>query len=150
MSETRSVTVTRTYDAPIELVYRAWSEAEHIMRWMKCDAAVTMNVVGWEGRAGARFSYRMAKAGEFEANVTGRILTADPPRVFEYATDPDPELGAPELRVRVELEEVAGGTLLTLRHTGLPSLDFCGIVEGGWSVSLELLRGVVETEEQCA
>lgn len=29
----RDFVVTRTFDAPIELVWRAWSDPEHVMRW---------------------------------------------------------------------------------------------------------------------
>jgi uncharacterized protein YndB with AHSA1/START domain len=31
--ETRNVVVTRTFDAPVEEVWNAWSEPEYVMRW---------------------------------------------------------------------------------------------------------------------
>lgn len=143
--ESRSVQLTRVFDAPIDLVYQAWTDPAHVMKWMKCHPDATMEVEGWEPRAGAMFRYRMAKVGEFEALSTGRILEADPPNVFVYATDPNPALGAPELTVRVELEPVDEKTKLTLTHSGLPNEGFCGIVEGGWTVSLGLLQDLVLT-----
>jgi uncharacterized protein YndB with AHSA1/START domain len=32
-SKTRDLIVTRVFDAPIELVWKAWTNPEHIMRW---------------------------------------------------------------------------------------------------------------------
>lgn len=144
-NETRTVTLSRVYEAPIELVYEAWTNPEHVARWMKCDPAATMDVTGWRPEVGATWTYRMAKegTGAFEAITTGEVLEADPPHVFAYRTDPDPRLGAPSLTVRVVLSEVEGGTRLDLTHSGLPNDAFCGIVEGGWGVSLELLRDLV-------
>lgn len=143
--ETRTVQITRHFDAPIELVYEAWTQREHISNWMKCNSEATMDVHSWEATPGATFSYRMAKEGEFEVNATGRVLEAEAPRVFCYCIDAAPELGAPELTIRVELAEIDGGTELTLTHSGLPNEQFCGIVEGGWGVSLELLKDVLVT-----
>ena len=143
MSDSRTVTVSRVFDAPIDLVYRAWTEPEHIANWMKCDPEATMDVAAWEPRVGGAIAYHMFKPGVFEARTTGRVVEADPPRAFAFTTDPNPELGAPELTIRIALAEVDGRTELTLTHSGLPTDEFCGIVEGGWSVSLELLRDVV-------
>ncbi len=62
--ETRTVRVTRVFDAPIELVYEAWTRGDHIAKWMKCDRAATMEVEGWEPRVGATFRCRMALEGQ--------------------------------------------------------------------------------------
>ena len=43
-SQLRSVRLTRVFDAPIELVFRAWTEAEHVTRWMKCGQDVELTV----------------------------------------------------------------------------------------------------------
>ena len=143
--ESRTVAVSKVYDAPIELVYEAWTNPTHVAVWMKCDAEATMDVTGWKPEVGSTWTYRMAKEGDgaFEALTMGEVLEADPPHVFAYRTDPDPRLGAPALTVRVVLSEVEGGTKLDLTHTGLPNDAFCGFVEGGWGVSLELLRDLV-------
>ncbi len=33
MSKTKDLVVTRTFDAPLALVWNAWSDPEHVMRW---------------------------------------------------------------------------------------------------------------------
>ena len=32
-SPTRTMTLTRTFDAPVEQVWKQWSESENVMRW---------------------------------------------------------------------------------------------------------------------
>ena len=140
MSDTKSVTLTRVFNAPIDLVYQAWADAQQVSKWMKCEPGVTVSYDGWEARVGAEFSSVMAKPGEWEVKSTGRIIEADPPRVFAYAQDPNPQMNMPEMSVRAEFEEVDGGTKLTLTHSGLPNDEMCGIVEGGWSGGMQQLE----------
>ena len=33
MAEKRDVVITRTFDAPVEQVWKAWTEPEFVMRW---------------------------------------------------------------------------------------------------------------------
>ncbi len=147
MPELRSVTLKRTFDAPIDLVFRACSEGEHIRNWMKCDADATLDITSWEVRVGGAIDYKMAKPGVFEARTTGRVIEVDPPRVFAFTSDPDPGFGTPELTVRFELAEVEGGkTELTLTHSGLPGEEMCNIVTGGWTNGLAMLGELVEAQ----
>jgi len=138
-----TVQVTRVFDAPIDLFYRAWTEGAHVSSWMKCDPEATMDVAKWEPHVGGAIEYHMFKPGVFEARTTGKVIEADPPRAFAYSMDANPAIGAPELTIRIALSEVEAGTELTLTHSGLPHDEMCGLVEGGWAVSLDLLKDVV-------
>lgn len=137
------VTLTRVFDAPIDLVYRAWTDAEHVTKWMKCDVEATLEVENWVPEVGAEFKTHMAQPGVFETWGTGRFTEVDPPNLLEYVSDPDPKLGVGEMRVRVELEDFGGRTQVTLTHFGMPD-EICGIIEGGWTASLAQLEPVVE------
>ena len=142
--ETKSVQVKKVYDAPIQLVFDAWTRAEHVTKWMKCDAQATLDLEGWEPRVGATFKTRMARGEQLIAASTGRVLEVDAPTLFSYATDPMPQLGVGEMTVRIELREVDESTTeLTLTHSGVPNDQICGFLEAGWGVSLELLRDLV-------
>ena len=85
----------------------------------------------------------MVKVGQWEAVTTGSFLEVEPPRLLVYRTDPNPELGTPELTIRVELDPVEDGTRLTLTHSGIPSDDLCGIIEAGWTASLGAMAEIV-------
>lgn len=142
--ERLSVTLTREYDAPIDLVFSAWTDPNHVSRWMKCDDAAIVECTSWEPKTGASFSTKMEMPGQWKVESTGRFLEVDPPHLLVYATDADPGMQMPQLEVRVELEVLSPTrTRLTLTHSGLPNDDMCGIVEGGWTHSLTTLESIV-------
>ena len=139
-AERLSVTLTREFNAPIDLVFSAWTDANHVVRWMKCDANVTLTVGGWEPKVGQKYTTRMEMPGQWTADGTGTFLEVDPPRLLVYRSDADEAMGAPEMTVRVELEDLGDDrTKLTLTHSGIPSDEMCGIIQGGWSGGLEML-----------
>lgn len=139
-----SVTLTREFDAPIDLVYVAWADATHVTRWMKCAASVNLTVEGWEPAVGARFTTRMEMPGQWTNEGTGTFIEVDPPRLLAYTSDPDEATGMPPMTVRVELEPLGESrTKLTLTHTGIPSDDMCGIIQGGWTNGLSMLEEVL-------
>lgn len=137
------VTLTRVFDAPIDLVFRAWTEREQVERWMKCEPSVEVAYEGWAPEAGTAFRSVMRKPGEWEVSGTGRIVEVDPPRLLVYVNDANPSMQMPETTIRIVLEEVDSGTRLTLTHSGLPNEGMCGIVEGGWTNSLTQLGELV-------
>ncbi len=142
--ERLSVTITREYDAPIDLVYAAWTDAEQVSRWMKCDASVVLECTSWKPEPGATYETTMEMPGQWKVHGTGRFTEVDPPRVLAYASDPDPAMSMPAMEVRVELEDLgASRTRLTLTHSGMPSDDICGIIRGGWRNSLQALDDLV-------
>ena len=135
--------LTRVFNAPIDVVYRAWTDAEQLVQWMKCEPSVEVSYENWHPEVGRKFATSMKKPGEWETHGTGRFLEVDPPHVLAYCSDANPELGVPEMTVRIELKEVDGGTELTLTHSGLPSDEMKGIVQGGWTQSLSMLGDLV-------
>jgi uncharacterized protein YndB with AHSA1/START domain len=60
------LTVTRTFDAPRDLVYRAWADPRLLERWMG-PRSLTMEVETWEIDRGGpwRFVNRDAEGGEY-------------------------------------------------------------------------------------
>lgn len=148
--QTRTVRLTRVFDAPIDLVFRVWTEANHVTRWMKCDPGVELTVENWVPAVGTRFSTKMVNPGAWEAVTTGSFLEVDPPRLLVYRTDANPALGTPELTIRVELESVDDKTQLTLSHSGIPTDDLCGIIEAGWTASLQAMGEIVSAHEEAS
>ena len=139
LPEAHSVTLRRVFDAPIDLVFRAWTEAEHVRRWMKCDGAARLEVENWVAIPGNEFKTRMRLEGVFDTRGAGVVTEVEAPTLFAYTTYADPELGTPEMQVRIELVDLDGKTELTLTHTGIPTIDLCEIMEAGWTSSLALL-----------
>ncbi|HLQ39116.1 MAG TPA: SRPBCC domain-containing protein [Planctomycetota bacterium] len=134
-----TVTITRVLAAPIELVWRAWTDPAQVVRWMKCEPGVAVTYTGWQPAVGARFTSTMCKPGAWENRGSGEFLAVEPPRLLAYRMDANPAIGAPAMTVRIELESTAGGTRLTLSHSGIPSDMMRGIIEAGWTGSLQML-----------
>lgn len=54
----RTLTMRRTFDAPIQLVWDAWTQPEHIARWWGPQGMET-NVLEHDFRVGGRWKYTM-------------------------------------------------------------------------------------------
>lgn len=147
--ERRSVTVTRVFEAPIELVYSAWVRPEHVVRWMKCDVEATYEVEDWDPAPGRAFRTHMVQEGVFDVRSSGRFDEVEPPTLLSYTFDADPALGTPKMQVRVELAERKGGTEVSVTQSGVP-FDLCPVIEGGWTNSLGTLAGVAAELERGA
>ena len=75
--------------------------------------------------------------------IVGEFLEIDPPRklvmTWHRAGTPD----APTI-VTYMLEQLNGGTRLTLRHTGITSPEACTNVSIGWKTSFDKLTDVLD------
>ncbi|MDA8015961.1 MAG: SRPBCC domain-containing protein [Thermoanaerobaculia bacterium] len=142
-SERRSVTLQRVFEAPIDLVFEAWTQARHVEQWMKCDVKATLELENWVPAVGSEFRTHMVLPGVFDTWGSGRFLEVAPPRLLVYRLDADPELQVPEMEVRVEFRDLDGRTELTLTHSGIPNEQLCGIIDGGWTASLGQLQDLV-------
>ncbi|HEX8520005.1 MAG TPA: SRPBCC domain-containing protein [Pseudonocardia sp.] len=124
--EARVVTLSRTFDVPVDEVWEACTDAGRIPRWF-------LPVTG-ELRPGGRF--------QLEGNAGGTVERCDPPRSFAATW----EFGDQLSTIAVELApEPGGGTLLTLEHV-VPVDDHWrrfgpGAVGIGWELALLGLAG---------
>jgi uncharacterized protein YndB with AHSA1/START domain len=139
------ILITREFDAPPELVYKAWTTPELVRKWW-AGRRGEMKVVDIDLRVGGTWRYVMLAHGEFEVAFHGeyreivpgeRIVTTE---VYEGAP-PAPE-GEDVLNV-ITFTEVEGGTLLELLVQA-PSKQVRDTIvdsgmEGGLQEQMELL-----------
>ena len=107
-----TLTFERHLGHPIEDVWDAITGSDHLQRWYMTKAII-------EGRKDGRIEFW---SGGAQVHVTGRILTWDPPRVFEHERNIEPRKGIPTGErsiIRWELAPEAEGTRLRLTHTRL-------------------------------
>ena len=109
------ILITREFDAPKHLVYRAWTTPELVMRWWSGQRG-EMKVADIDLRVGGTWRYVMVATGGYEVAFHGeyreivpdeRILTTE---VYEGAP---PEAGEPALNL-VTFSEADGRTTLDL------------------------------------
>lgn len=54
----RTITLQRTFNAPIELVWEAWTESQHIAHWWS-PKGITTKVIEHDFRVGGKWKYSM-------------------------------------------------------------------------------------------
>jgi uncharacterized protein YndB with AHSA1/START domain len=116
----RELVITRSYDAPAHLLFRAWSQPEHIMRWFGPE--------GWpvthcemDFRVGGTYRFAMTGPdGEQGTPFGGTYLEIVPNEKIVY-DDAFESPGAERMVMTVTFEESGGQTTLTV-HTLFPSV----------------------------
>jgi uncharacterized protein YndB with AHSA1/START domain len=124
------IVVTRIYDAPRELVFRAWTDPAHIMRWWG-PRGHTSPFVSVDLRKGGefRFSMRAESGGDtWGKGIYQEIVVPERIVYLTYFTDADGTIVSPthygisaehptEAIVTLTFENLDGKTKFTFRHT---------------------------------
>ena len=140
--EPLSLTLTRLYDAPRDLVFRVWTEPEHLRRWC-APTGFTVPDSDGDLRPGGAWRATMRAPDGSEHRLAGVYREIAPPErlVFTHAwLDADGRPGI-ETLVTVTLEDRAGRTLLTLVQSGFESAGSRDGHAGGWTETLDRLAG---------
>lgn len=135
----REFTLVRDFDAPRELVYRTWTEPDHMGKWLMPNGVTTpQDTISQELRVGGRWRWTMVndEDGTHYPTVAEFREIVEPERlVFTWGDE-----AAQPAVVTVTLAEHDGGTRLTL-HLAAPAemvTDESG-VESGWNECLDNL-----------
>ena len=146
--------IERVFDAPRELVWRAWTESEHFMRWYG-PQGFTLPTCEIDFRVGGRHLWGMRSPDGQEMWSTGVYREIVPLERFVATDSPADEHGnavgmgadAPlETLITVTLEDLGGGkTKMPLRQTGWPDADMAGHAGGGWNQAFDKLAAALAT-----
>jgi uncharacterized protein YndB with AHSA1/START domain len=143
-----SAVLERVFDAPIDLVWKMWTDPASFRAWYGPSGA-TVPVADLDVWPGGRRRVCMA-VGPSEMWFTGEHLEViEPTRLVytetiadEHGNPISPEsLGMPPktpgtTEITIILEEVNGGTRVTLRHAGVPAESGAA---RGWSAAFDKL-----------
>ena len=158
MSDSNSVVIERTFDAPRDLVWKMWTEAEHFQQWYG-PKGMTIPVAKMDVRVGgkrlicmemntAERQMKMWFAGEFrEVTPTSRLVYTDSMADENGNVMSPSDMGMPEghpvvTEVVVELDDMGGSTKMVMTHVGVPA-DSPGA--GGWRMAIDKLADYVTT-----
>jgi uncharacterized protein YndB with AHSA1/START domain len=137
-SAERELVVSRLIDAPRALVFRAWTQPEHIARWWGPQGYITI-FCDMDIRIGGRYRFGMRSPEGIEQWKVGvfRELVEPERVVFTFAWEaPDGSLGH-ELLTTVTFADQDGKTLLTLRQAVFETTDRRDDHLRGWTSCLE-------------
>lgn len=138
------VRIEREFDAPRELVFRAWTEADHFRRWFGPHGA-TLPDCRIDARPGGTLHYRHRFPDHEDVWIAGVFDEVVAPERLSWTTWFSDASGGrrarpgfpAEMRITVAFADSGAGTRVTIRHTGLAADQ--GEVQG-WRESLDRLR----------
>lgn len=134
MTDGNELVITRTFDAPVALVWRAWSEPEHYSKWFG-PKGFTVPHCTIDFRVGGKYLHSM-KGADFESWYTGVYREIVPMtkivattsmadsqgNVLDPSTIPGMPPGWPaETLIDLTFEDLGGKTRMTLHHIGFPA-----------------------------
>ena len=135
-------TITRIFDAPRELVWRAWTEAPDASEWWHPRGIeIKPGSVAVDAHPGGRYAYTMVNPADgAEYPTVGVYREVDPPKrlVFTWASPGDPDDTAPV--ITVDLRELPGDrTEMVFHLRGVAGQPGDEDVYDGWDSAFDLL-----------
>jgi len=148
------ILLTRTFDAPRDLVFRAWTDPKHFAEWWGPHGS-SIPMCEIDLRAGGTIRYAMRGTNFPEHRIKGEFTEVDPPSrlVFtqRFVDEHLPGLPADAyFLTTVDFIDRGAKTDITLRHAIVTSTEseatraIVPMATAGWSQSLERLSSFVE------
>jgi uncharacterized protein YndB with AHSA1/START domain len=131
----QTVRIARNFEAPPELVWRAWTEPDILKRWVGSDPNGSVESVRLDARPGGSYEFVFRNANGEEHAASGTYVAFEPHRRLAFTWTWRSEPGR-ETMIVVALEPSAGGTLMRFEHSKLwagSSHDY----EAGWNSTFD-------------
>lgn len=129
-------TIARTFDAPRDLVWRAWTEEAHLAQWLH-PFGVTTDSVAFDVRVGGAYSYTMKNEETGDEYPTGGVFLEVEPQdrlVFTWGEPGAPVDDAPV--ITLTFTERGDSTELLFHLRGIAGQPGDGYVYDGWEEAL--------------
>jgi len=137
--------ITRVFDAPRELVFKAWSSSEHQMRWLgPDDFTVEHCQIDFRQGGGYRAHLRSPEGIDYWMRGSYREIVEPGRLVFTFAWEEEGERGL-ETLVTATFAEHGGKTLFTFHQAPFQSAAEREGHTTGWSQCFDRLAGHLAT-----
>lgn len=138
----RELTMTRTFDAPRALVFKAWTQPEHIVRWWGCPQTQKIDFTN-DLRVGGELRAEMSLEDGTLHVVIGTYLEIDEPERLSFTWDWESGGLGTETVVTIVLEEVGDQTRMTMTHRLFDTTELRDLHNEGWTESLGRLEAAL-------
>jgi uncharacterized protein YndB with AHSA1/START domain len=142
------VVITRVFDAPRSLVFKAWTEPKHLVRWWG-PSGFTLPSCALDFRPEGVFRFLMRSPEGAEQRVQGVYREIiEPKRIVStwVWVDEDGKAGHETDLAISFAEHGRNSTKLTLRHATFESVTARDSHRSGWAESLERLAEYVSKQ----
>jgi uncharacterized protein YndB with AHSA1/START domain len=141
--------LTRVFDAPREMVFRAWTDASQFKQWFgaaACEGS-SLQALNLDARTGGKYCIQVRRAdGEYFTTVGTYREVKPPERIsFTWQFEKDGrgdgfgEVEPPEMLVTLEFKALGKQTELILTHEKFASLESRDRHNEGWTRCLNEL-----------
>ena len=151
-----AVVIERIFDAPVDVIWRLWTEPQHFSDWYG-PAGATIHVATMDVRVGGRRLVGMSidtPTGPTQMWFTGEYREVVENERLVYTESMADEIGNPlsatavgmpedhpvATEVRIDLENAGDRTKMVLTHCGIPS-ESPGAM--GWTIALDKLAAYI-------
>jgi uncharacterized protein YndB with AHSA1/START domain len=126
----REIVLSREFDAPRELVFRAYTEPRHANAWWGPDG-FTNTLQEMDVRPGGRWRFIMhgPDGTDYPNRITYREVTAPERLVFDHGEDVDDDPGA--FHVTITFDDLSGRTRVTQRMLFATAAQLQGVISFG-------------------
>jgi uncharacterized protein YndB with AHSA1/START domain len=142
----RELVITRVFDAPRELVWKAWTDRGHVLKWLgpKHFTAVDFEL---EPRPGGAWHSRMRGPDGAEYSNGGTVREVDEPErlVFTFAWDAEDGTPGRQMQITITFAEREGKTEMTFSQGVFESAEDRDGHREGWSESFDRLAEYLAT-----
>ncbi|MEQ1901420.1 MAG: SRPBCC domain-containing protein [Devosia sp.] len=131
----QTLEIIRIFEAPRELVFKLWTQPEHVVRWYGPEGYFLKHC-DLNARVGGTYRYCMARPDGYEHWISGTYREISPPERLSvtYVNDYDGH----EMLVELKFRDIGGRTEMSFRQapfTSVAERDSHGI---GWNSTLDL------------
>ncbi|MBV9471032.1 MAG: SRPBCC domain-containing protein [Abitibacteriaceae bacterium] len=137
----QELVITRAFEAPRALVWKAWTQREHLLRW-SCpkDFIVLFSESDLRAGGGWRVGMRSPEGREYVMFGKYRKIIEPERLVFTHNWEEDEIHDGHETLVTVQLEEKAGRTIMMFTQSNLATASSRDGHAEGWSGAFDLLN----------
>jgi uncharacterized protein YndB with AHSA1/START domain len=143
MSDTKTLRIERTFQAPAEAVFDAWTTEEVMRRWWQAEHGWETSEAEVDLRVGGVVRVVMRDPNtDVEYGGGGTYTEIDPPArlAFTWLWDGDTR----RTLIELDFEETGGVTTVSFVHSGLWDEEAVRSHEGGWGRIFDNLGRALE------
>ena len=139
MTEGHVVRIERTFPAPAEDVFDAWTSAEVMRRWLHCEADWETPEAEVDLRVGGQVRVVMRRPDGTEAGARGEYQLIERPHrlVMTWTFDDDP---SNEQLIELSFRESGDSTTVLLVNSGISTGERRAGQDWGWRGCLDQLE----------
>jgi uncharacterized protein YndB with AHSA1/START domain len=135
-----ALVIVRTFDAPVGLVWQAWTQDEHLRKW-SAPRGYAMTVSEGDLRPGGKWRACMRSPDGNELWLGGvyREIIENKLLVMTHFWDDENGAPGPDTLVTVRFEDLGGKTKITFEQNGFDTVASRDGHAGGWSECFDIL-----------